>query len=305
MKQEKNHFKEGDKMSGIITLEQLAQKNISAHLGDNPCRGVFVGMSINEIVMHLPWIMGRSKGSQDRIYVIDGPKFSAKSASGSKAEMADLIYYDATDSLQNEAGIYLAHIVSNGNQTDTVKQAFVANEKVNPSVFREALNTRHCEPDPNIFTARIIAYSDTSEPGIAYFAVLKADPFAKAHWIDTIEEHNLKQEDFESRDAFFDKVEELSGLNRHKFPTTRNFFELNLKPGFGYMITTYDPGGKTLPPFEGEPVMVHIGERNTRETMEYIWQHLEPEWRVGIGGKGFKGNKDYHMEKPILLHEVE
>jgi IMP cyclohydrolase len=283
----------------IAKLEELAQNNMVTHFKDNPCRGIVLGQSEDGALVQISWIMGRSPNSQNRIYTLGNDDqnsgilqiLKTEPADDSKVEDPRLIIYNAMRGGFIGSGVG-PQIVSNGNQTDTVFESFANNEKGEfPKVFFDSLATRYCEPDPSTFTARITGYQSPEDD--AYLSVLKAEPFAREYWIKKAEESGLKPADFKSRDAYLDEIDKRAGLDRNKFPTVRDCFARSIKPGFGYCLTTYMPGSKELPPFQGEPVLVPI--RGTiEETMQSFWNALEPEWRVALAGKTFtKDNMKY------------
>ncbi|MCX6706785.1 MAG: hypothetical protein NT001_01445, partial [Candidatus Woesearchaeota archaeon] len=72
----------------------------------------------------------------------------------------------------------------------------------------------------------------------------------------------------------------------------RQTFDYPLKPGYGYCITTYNPGSVQLNTFEGEPFIVPV-RGNTEEVMERFWNSLEPKWRVALCGKSIEGSQIY------------
>jgi len=295
-----------------MLLEDLAQKNMETEFVDNPCRGIVLGMNEDGLLMQLAWIMGRSDNSKNRVYIAEDDVLRTEPADPSKVKDPRLIIYTAMGSVF-DADKVSAHIVSNGVQTDTIYERFARDIVENkglgsPDSFNRSLRTHYCEPDPIIFTPRISGYQVTDEKGMVYIAILKAEPSAREKWIRTIEEHNLKREDFEDNDAFNAKVSELSGLDHNAFPTLREFFEMPIAPGFGYCFTTYDPNdSKNLPSFTGEPVLVPI-KGEVENVMETYWNALEPEWKVALGGKAFSADNPswYRMVKPInTKHKVE
>ncbi len=305
-------------------LAEQAEENRVTRLKDNPCRGIVIGMDEKRIIQQIPWIMGRSPNSKNRVYTAEGHALRTEAADESKVEDPELIIYPVMRSFTSPDGkSYLAHIISNGNQTDTVVDAFAGNLRhedagilapgkvVNPGTFADALRTRYCEPDPTNFTARITGYSDTRNLDAAYFSILKADPAAKELWIATVDEHGssirevLAAEGLEGgkefNEEFNKEIGKRCGLDHKEFPSMRNTFEMLLRPGIGYCLTTYTPGSKMLPPFEGEPFAVPI-RATLEETMDMFWENLEPEWKVALGGKSFDRDS-YRMAEPTNRFE--
>ena len=288
----------------MAKLIEIANENLQTHLVDNPCRGVVVGINDAGVPMQLSWIMGRSPNSQNRVYVVEDDVMRTEPADASKVLDPRLIIYNAMRS------IYGAHVVTNGHQTDDVIRKIDFLDRIGnlylglgkgAEKFWEAMNDRFCEPDPTIFTARISGYQDTGNLGRVYLSVVKAEPFAREHWIRTLEESGLKKEDFPDADAFNKGIGRLAGLNHEEFPTLRDRFERPVQLGFGYMLTTYMPGSKELPAFHGEPVLVPM-QGSLDDVMHTFWEALEPEWRVSLGGRTIEGNEPVYAE-PINKFE--
>ena len=296
-----------------MELIKLADMNMFLKYFDNASRMVVAGLDKKENGIQMSATMGRSPNSRNRIYVAeqDGSGIlRTEAADESKVEDPSLIIYNAMRSVKHE-GMYLAHIVSNGDQTDTIANRFKSVE-IGPSAFGKALRTRYCEPDPTIFTARITAYQNPKAPDVAYFSILKADPFAKEHWIQTLKDSGLNKEDFkqegmtsaELNEIFNQEVGKLAGLDHKEFPTIRETFELPLTPGFGYCLTTYDSGRAELPPFTGEPFLVPLNGEKLEDMMQTFWNALYlKEDRVSLGGKSFNDDNAMNIAVPINKYE--
>ena len=271
---------------GFEALRKKAFAEVTEHLRDNPCRGIVLGSDNNENQVQLSWIMGRSPNSQNRIYVVEDEVLRTKPTDPSKVKDPSLIIYNAMRSSS------LGHVVSNGDQTDSVLE--LAGRAV---YFFRSFGQRYCEPDAPNFTPRITGLqSDTKN---VLLSVLKADPFAREHWMDV--QSRLVRGDYSSDKDFLDAVDKGVGLNRFEFPTLADEFTRPVRPGFGYCLTTYMPGSKKLPSFKGEPILVPIYD-NLEKSMETFWNLLEPEWRVALGGREIvRGEVRY--SKPINRFE--
>lgn len=310
-----------------MKLEELAEQNIEERFVDNPCRGIVLGMNEEGELIQLAWIMGRSPNSQNRVYVVDEKNgiLRTEAADPSKVEDPRLIIYNAMRMIGKR------YIVSNGDQTDTIYSSISDNlmkgvDSISPydlykaAVFDEvgvdiptivfnALTKRYCEPDAPIFTPRISGYQYDGKQNKVYLSILKASPYAKEKWLETIEKNNLKKEGFrgegmsekEVNETFNYTINKMSELDYKKFPTLRYFCELVVPDGFGYCLTTYKPGSKTLDSFEGEPFVVPL-KGELEEIMQTFWKKLEPEWKVALGGKSITG-KSYYMAEPINRFE--
>lgn len=288
------------------TLKEIAEKNVREQLRDNPCRGLVVGLSEAGVQTQISWIMGRSPPSQNRSYIINGDAMMAKVADPSKVAswLIPLIEYKAMNSYND------VHIVSNGNQTDDVIEGVRDCGKLAslplPEMAFKRLDKRYCEPDPTIFTSRITGYQDSRFTTTVALSILTAESDAKAHWIKTAElaaNEGIKKENFSDINLYFDEIDKRAGLDRNKFPTVRKPFKLAVEPGFGYMLTTYMPGSKELPPFKGDPLLVPISEK-LEESMQYFWNALEPAFRVGVGGREMRKDKIVYG-KPISKFDTK
>ncbi|NIO12569.1 MAG: inosine monophosphate cyclohydrolase, partial [Xanthomonadales bacterium] len=112
------------------------------------------------------------------------------------------------------------HVVSNGDQTDTIFEAMRAGR-----TFEEALITRTFEPDAPNYTPRIAGVVNLNDTFHAYqLGILKT--------VAGSGEHCTRQ--------FFS-------------------YEAAL-PGAGHCVTTYKGDGDPLPSFEGEPYLLPLGD---------------------------------------------
>lgn len=263
------------------------------HFVDNPHRGLAIGMLDEGSLIQLSWIMGRSDNSQNRIYVARDDVVRTEAFDASKMQDPSLIIYNAMRSPSR-----LVHVVSNGDQTDTIADAqpgMHGNET--GSSFYSALQSRHCEPDAPILTARISGIVESGADQ-AYFSVLKADPSAREHWRNS--SAGVDRDVFRYQKDFLDAVDKLAGLNRHEFPTQRQTFEMPLRPGYGFCIQTYNSGSRELPPFSGEPFEIpFVGSAS--EVAGSLWGTLEPAWRVSLAAKVLPRQGGY--EAPLLLNK--
>ncbi|MFZ3580093.1 IMP cyclohydrolase [Virgibacillus sp. DJP39] len=183
-------------------------KNISY-----PGRGIITGLSPNsKKYIQVYWIMGRSENSRNRIF-IDEEGF-VKTEAFDKEKLVDpsLIIYYPIKFYQNY------HIVSNGDQTDTIYEALR-----NKRSFETALKSRTFEPDSPNFTPRISGIINMNKDNPAYqLSILKT--------FNNNPNYCLRQ--------FYD-------------------YEKGL-PGLGHCIHTYASDGDPLPSFSGEPFVVEL-----------------------------------------------
>ncbi len=244
------------------TIATIAEENLNTHFVDNPNRGLVLGLDEAGNMMQLYWIMGRSSGSQNRVFLVEPDAYTegerVKTAAADESIVdgdPKLLIYNAMRSIEG------AHVVTNGDQTDTIMvsepEVPRMDESIIPEDFFAALGMRYCEPDSPIFTPRISGMQRVSEPDKVYLSVLKADPFAR----NTPEKYD-----------------------KNSFPTLRNGFERGISPGYGLCLTTYMPGSQELPSFEGEPLIMPV-RGDLEEVMDTFWNKLEPQWRVSLVGK--------------------
>ncbi|MBQ8162612.1 MAG: inosine monophosphate cyclohydrolase [Clostridia bacterium] len=186
-----------------------------------PGRGICVGMSPDgQHVMSAYFIMGRSENSRNRVFYQQG-QHVVKTRAYDESRMVDpsLIIYAPVRRLRlDPTSVDL--IVTNGDQTDTIRDALV-----NGGTFEGALRTRTFEPDPPNYTPRISALCRIRDGKAAFqMGILKSDRGNP--------EVTLRQ--------FF----EWDGMAK----------------GEGVFLHTYVGDGNPLPSFEGEPEKVKVGE---------------------------------------------
>jgi len=220
-------------------LRSIAKEN-GRKLAENayPGRGIVLGTSPDSNwLAQVYWIMGRSENSRNRVFEAEENGFvRTKAFDESKLTDPSLIIYYPAKSLDR------CHIISNGDQTDTVYGAMQKGRDM-----EYALQLREYEPDAPNFTPRITGIMDMLESHSAYrLSILKT----------------------QGNDATL-------GCQRQYFT-----YEKAL-PGFGHCITTYQGDGNPLPSFSGEPYPVEI-LATAEETMDYYWNRLNPENRISI-----------------------
>ncbi|MBP6965465.1 MAG: inosine monophosphate cyclohydrolase [Armatimonadetes bacterium] len=147
-----------------MDLQSAAETNLEA-LSANPYpgRGIVLGRSPNgRSLVQVYWIMGRSEGSRNRVFVAEDGFLKTRLWDESKAtDPTLLIYYPMKH-------IGSVHVVSNGDQTDTILEALRQR-----GTFESALDTRTFEPDPPIHTPRISGLMDIAAPQEYKLSVLK------------------------------------------------------------------------------------------------------------------------------------
>ncbi|MFW6457099.1 MAG: IMP cyclohydrolase [Planctomycetota bacterium] len=192
-----------------MNIAATAKSNLEALRGNRyPGRGIIIGQTPDAgHVVEVYWIMGRSENSRNRIFVQEDDLVRTAPFDESKVEDPSLIIYNCIRTLDD------AHIVTNGDQTDTVYQGLQ-----NGRSFAESLYTRTFEPDGPNFTPRIAGIVNPSDSRHAYqLGILKSI---------------ANTEDYAARHIF----------NYSAFI-----------PGCGHYVATYDGDGTPLPSFSGEP----------------------------------------------------
>ncbi|NLW50428.1 MAG: inosine monophosphate cyclohydrolase [Candidatus Brocadiaceae bacterium] len=199
-----------------MDISRIAQDNLKA-LSKNayPGRGIVMGLTPDAArFVQVYWIMGRSENSRNRVFVRDGDVVRTAPYDASKVKDPSLIIYNVARPLGRK------HIVSNGDQTDTIFDTLRGG-----GTFEEALFTRTFEPDAPNYTARISGLTDLDDPQQAYkLSVIKAPGGNPAHC------------------------------------TRQFFSYEGGIAGYGHCVTTYAGDGSPLPAFEGEPRLLPIGE---------------------------------------------
>lgn len=130
---------------GYLILNQQVL-NESA-LADNPYPGRGIIMGVNDSgteYVQVYWLMGRSENSRNRIFAVEENMVKTKPFDPSKVEDPSLIIYNAMREINGN------HIVTNGDQTDTIAEFITLNKS-----FEQALETRDYEPDAPNYTPRI------------------------------------------------------------------------------------------------------------------------------------------------------
>ncbi|MCZ8519655.1 MULTISPECIES: IMP cyclohydrolase [Paenibacillus] len=181
---------------------------------DYPGRGIVIGQTPDgSKLVQVYWIMGRSENSRNRVFIQEDNGFLRTEAKD-PAKLTDpslIIYYP----VKHLGG---AHIVTNGDQTDTIHEALEQG-----GTFESALASRTYEPDAPNFTPRISGLVDLADEQFAYkLSILKSS--------GNTEDQTL----------------------RHTYT-----YEKAL-PGYGHCIHTYAGDGNPLPSFQGEPQLVPL-----------------------------------------------
>lgn len=220
-----------------------AKSAFARHLEQNryPGRGLVIGRDRGGDWLQVYWIMGRSANSRNRRFVAEGALLRTEAVDPSALEDPSLVIYEA---MLEHPGVYL---VSNGDQTRTLHEAFAAH----PATwsFERALATREREPDAPNYTPRISGLLDLrgAEPQIG-LSLLRASPL-----------------DPERTD-------------RHSFRPAPP------PPGLGLGLTTYAGDGDPLPSFAGEPLWLPL-DGDAEAVLGRYWDALDADNRVALAVK--------------------
>lgn len=147
-----------------MLFENIAREN-SEKLKKNsyPGRGIVLGLnSDGDKLIQIYWIMGRSENSRNRIFVEEDGFVRTTAFDESKLEDPSLIIYYPLKTI----GKY--HIISNGDQTDTVYDVLKENK-----TFEEALMNRTFEPDAPNYTPRITGLMELGGQNAYSLSILK------------------------------------------------------------------------------------------------------------------------------------
>lgn len=178
-----------------------------------PGRGIVQGMTEDgKNLVQIYWIMGRSENSRNRIFIEEDGFVRTAPYDASKMKDPSLIIYYPVKKTGS------SHIVSNGDQTDTVY------ENLQKGItFERALESRKFEPDSPNYTPRITGIIDRADPLYTYkFSVIR---------------------------SFFNDPD---FCERYIFAYERAI------PGLGHCVHTYDDDGDVLPSFSAIPYIVPL-----------------------------------------------
>lgn len=147
-----------------MRLRDKIKANMDALRGNSyPGRGIVIGQTPNGAnLVQIYWIMGRSVNSRNRVFVEEGDLIRTGPYDASKVEDPSLIMYNCTRICGR------AHIVTNGDQTDTIVDALEQGDS-----FENALATRAHEPDAPNYTPRIAGMIDLEDRQAYRLAILK------------------------------------------------------------------------------------------------------------------------------------
>ena len=130
-------------------MDTYALHDLGALLAGNPYpgRGIVVGKSADGRHAAVAYfIMGRSENSRNRIFAATEDGIRTQAFDPAKVKDPSLIIYHPVRRLENRL------IVTNGDQTDTVRDGLLSGES-----FSQALSRRCFEPDGPNWTPRVSA----------------------------------------------------------------------------------------------------------------------------------------------------
>ena len=144
--------------------------SIYEYLSANPYpgRGVAIGKTADGTkAVILYFIMGRSVNSRNRIFELTDDGIRTRAFDPSKLSDPSLIIYAPVRK------VCLDTVVTNGDQTDTVRDALQAGK-----TFADGLRTREFEPDAPNFTPRISGVLHIEGGEMSYkLSILKKSPY--------------------------------------------------------------------------------------------------------------------------------
>jgi IMP cyclohydrolase len=219
-------------------VDQMKANLAALRNNSYPGRGIIQGLTPDgHNFVQIYWIMGRSENSRNRIFVNENGFIKTKAYDEAKVTDPSLIiYYPAKFS----GG---SHIVTNGDQTDTIFNALKAG-----ATFESALNTREFEPDSPNHTPRISGIINLSNTGNQYAYQLSI----------------------------------IKGVKDFPDACIRNYFNYEIAlPGVGHCLHTYMGDGNPLPSFAGEPYVVEL-QNDINQLADYYWDVLNQENRISL-----------------------
>ena len=146
-------------VSELLTLADRITRN--PYVG----RGIVIGRTPDGTKAAVAYfIMGRSENSRNRIFSVKGNEVFTEPYDASLVSDPSLIIYRAISTVGNRL------IVTNGDQTDTIRQALTAGKS-----FRDSLSCRTFEPDAPNFTPRISGMLTFADNSFSYeMSILKS-----------------------------------------------------------------------------------------------------------------------------------
>ena len=204
-----------------------------------PGRGIVLGLAPSgKKALIAYFIMGRSANSRNRVFdpVPEIGGIRTLAADPAKLEDPSLIIYNPVRTVAN------AHIVTNGDQTDTVYEFMARGER-----FEDALRTRTFEPDGPNWTPRISGLVELEDGKCSYrLSILKsADGNGES-----------------CRRYFFE----------YPVPVA----------GEGHFIHTYMCDGNPLPFFRGEPKCVFVEDTPIDTYADQLWNALDENNKISL-----------------------
>ena len=128
-----------------MSVNEVANPETLISANPYPGRGIVLGQTPDGTRMVVAYfIMGRSPNSRNRVFERTEDGIRTRAYDPSKVEDPSLIIYNPLRTVDGTL------IVTNGDQTDTVRDALVAGRS-----FEDALETREFEPDAPNLTPRI------------------------------------------------------------------------------------------------------------------------------------------------------
>jgi len=246
------------------------RRNLKAlDANEYPGRGIVLGRDEQDDLVEAYWVEGRSPNSRNRVLAEkDDTSIETVAHDPSKVEDPSLIIYNAMRSRRHGEGVL--HIVSNGDQTDTVYETASHKKILRPSdAFCEALFKREFEPDDPNFTARITGSVAVGSAFNQYnYSIIRRNP--------------------------------VTGQPEHTFGGGQL---ADIPAGAGLCFHTYERNGNPLPTFEAGPYAVPMGI-NANEIAEELWDSLNDQNRVGLAVRTFD-SKSGEIKATRIINQLE
>ncbi|MBQ3047345.1 MAG: IMP cyclohydrolase [Clostridia bacterium] len=222
-------------VKGLNEIKDLLSAN------SYPGRGIIVGKSADgKSAMIAYFIMGRSTNSRNRIFERYEGGMRTKAFDESKLVDPSLIIYNPFLECGN------TDIVTNGDQTDTVRDYIVKNGD-DGYAFEKSLHTREFEPDHPNYTPRISG----------------------------ILNYDYKAQNFNY------KLSILKSSDGNPEVCDRYFYSYLPIAGLGHFIHTYECDGNPIPSFYGEPERVKM-PNTAKELADIVWTYLNEDNKVSL-----------------------
>ena len=154
------------KYTNTKLIQELAEKNFKKHISENiyPGRGIVIGRNLNNSLVFIFWIMGRSSNSKNRIIKNENGILRTEVADNTKIENKNFIIYNIMRDIEDKI------VITNGDHTD-----IICEELIRGKDFFSILKTEKHENDNPNFTPRISGLFELSDSKMSLAKICRSD----------------------------------------------------------------------------------------------------------------------------------